>query len=86
MKIIPQTNNVLCTLETKKEKITSSGFVYKSNDVLLYKVISIGPRFKNDINLSIGDFICTNSSGTLAKVDDREYYLFNEENITAKVV
>lgn len=86
MKIIPQSDCVLCTLETQTEKTTPSGFIYKSNDVPLYKVVSFGPKFKNSLNLASGDIIRTNSTGTLAKTEDFEYYLFSEENIIAKVI
>lgn len=85
-KLIPQNDCVLCTLETKMEKTTPSGFVYKSNDVPVYKVVSFGPLFKNEIGLNVGDMIRTNSSGTLAKAGDCEYYIFKEENIAAKII
>ena len=84
MKLIPQNDNVLCTCVTSDNKTTSTGFIYKSNDIKLYKVESIGPNVK--IPLKIGDSIITNSIGTKAKLGEVDYYFFKEENIMGKVI
>ena len=76
---------VLCKCTTSSQKQTSIGFIYKSNDIKLYKVVDIGPKV--DANyLAVGDTVVVNSTGTLAKVDNVEYYLFKEENIAGKVI
>ena len=84
MKIIPQKGMVLCTLASSIEKETESGFVYKSNDIPLYKVESIG----QSVSMSIvpGDILVVNATGTRAIADNVEYWLFKEENIAGKVV
>ena len=84
MKLIPQNDNVLCVSLSSNEKTTSTGFIYKSNDVVLYKVVDVGPNVKMDIKSD--DVIVVNSTGTKTIVDDVEYYLFREENIAGKVL
>jgi co-chaperonin GroES (HSP10) len=87
MKIIPHNNHVLCKCITNNKKTLASGFVYETNDVMLYEVISISNNIKDDtLNLAIGDIVRTNSVGTCINSDDGEYYLFNIENIAGKVI
>lgn len=86
MKLIPHNKNVICKCISSSEKTTESGFVYKSNDVPLYEVVSLDPNAKDDIDVNVGDVIRTNSSGTKAEVDGMTYYIFNSKNILAKVV
>lgn len=83
MKIVPQNDMIACICTTSREKTTSTGFVYKSNDIPLYEVEGIGPRVK--MPLAVGDLITANSTGTSAVVDGVEYFLFKEENIVGKV-
>ena len=84
--IIPQNNSVLCKCITEKTKTTESGFVYESNDIPLYEVISISQNAKNDLGLIEGDIIRTNSTGTPVTLDDVDYLLFKIENIVGKVI
>lgn len=85
MKMIkPQNDMVLCICTTDSKKKLDSGFEYKSNDIKLYKIVGVGPKISAD-NFAIGDTVVVNSSGTLVKTDDAEYYLFKEENIAGKV-
>ena len=85
MKIKPQNDMVLCECTTSSQKQTNTGFIYKSNDIKLYKVLDVGPKVDADY-LAVGDIVVVNSTGTLAKVGDVEYYLFKEENIAGKVI
>ena len=76
---------VLCECTTSSQKQTNTGFIYKSNDIKLYKVLDVGPKV--DANyLAVGDIVVVNSTGTLVKVGEVEYYLFKEENIVGKVI
>ena len=84
--IIPQNNSVLCKCITEKTKTTESGFVYESNDIPLYEVISISKNVKNDIGLVEGDLVRVNSTGTLITLDEVDYILFKIENIVGKVI
>lgn len=85
MTIVPQNDCVLCKLATAKTKTTESGLVYESNDMKLYEIVSIGRNVHDShLNLKPGDLIAVNSTGTLAKLDDVEYYIFKLENIAAK--
>lgn len=83
MIVKPQNDNVLCTLVSSNEKQTSTGFVYKSNDILVYRVEAIGPKV--GMQLAIGDNIVANSTGTKVVVDNKDYYFFKEENIAGKI-
>lgn len=83
MKFKAQNDMVLCSLASSNEKTTSSGFVYKSNSIPLYKVEDIGPNVK--MELGIGDIVVVNATGTLASVNGIDYKLFKEENIMGKV-
>ena len=83
MKLKAQNDMVLCSLVSSNEKTTSSGFVYKSNDIPLYKVEDIGSNVK--MELSVGDIVVVNATGTLASVNGIDYKLFKEENIMGKV-
>lgn len=83
MKLKAQNDMVLCSLASSNEKTTSSGFVYKSNDIPLYKVEDIGSNVK--MELSCGDLVVVNATGTLASIDGIDYRLFKEENIMGKV-
>ena len=85
--IIPQNNYVLCKCITDNKKMLSSGFVYETNDVPLYEIIKISENFKHStIDVNIGDVIRTDSSGTVTKLDNNEYVLFDAEHIVGKVV
>ena len=55
--------------------------IYKSNDILVYRVEAIGPKV--GMQLAIGDSIVANSTGTKIVVDNKDYYFFKEENIAA---
>ena len=46
MKLVPQNKNVVCRCISSNEKTTESGFVYTSNDVPLYEVVSIAKKAK----------------------------------------
>ena len=59
-----------------------SGFVYKSNDIPLYRIDRVGPQVKN---FNIGDIVVVNSTGTRVEISDVEHFLFKEENIMGKV-
>lgn len=83
MKLKAQNDMVLCSLALSNEKTTSSGFVYKSNDIPLYKVEDIGPNV--EMELGVGDIVVVNAIGTLASIDGIDYKLFKEENIMGKV-
>ena len=85
-KIIPQNDSVLCICTTDKTKTTESGFVYESNDVPLYEVISISNNIKNDLDLIEGDVIRVNSTGTPITLDNVDYILFNIKNVIGKVI
>ena len=86
MKLVPQNKNVMCRCISSNEKTTESGFVYTSNDVPLYEVVSIAEKVKDDICLNVGDIIRTSSTGTKVEVDGVEYYMFSSENIAGKVI
>lgn len=83
MKLIPQNDIVLCEQVNQYEKTTGTGFVYKSNDLPLYRVESVGPNVK--MHLTVDDIIIANATGTKAVVDGVEHFLFKEENIMGKV-
>lgn len=80
---IPQNDIVLCSLVSKKEKETSTGFIYKSSDILLYRVEGIGPKVK--MALKVGDIVVTSSKGTQVDIDGTECCLFKEDSIVGKV-
>ena len=83
-KIVPQNNIVLCTLfQGEEETRLDCGFVYKSNNLPLYRVESIGRNVK--MKLRPNDLIVVNSTGTKAILDNVEYFLFSEENIMGKI-
>lgn len=83
--IIPQNDMLLCTIVSSNEKETSTGFVYKSNDLTLYQVKSIGPSVSYD-NIRSGDIVIANSTGSKVTLNGIEYCLLKEENIMGKVV
>ena len=83
MKLKAQNDIIVCSLASSNEKTTSTGFVYKSNDIPLYKVEDVGPSVK--MELSVGDLVVVNATGTLASIDGIDYKLFKEENIMGKV-
>ena len=85
-KIIPQNNSVLCICVTDNKKITESGFIYESNDIPLYKIISISKNAKNDIGLVENDIVRVNSTGTSITLDGVDYLMFKMENIIGKVI
>ena len=84
--IKPQNNMVLCKCITPKTKTTESGFVYESNDIPLYEVISVSDSMKDDaLHLEPGDVVRTCATGTLATVDEVDYVLFDIDSIMGKV-
>ena len=86
-KLIPQNGNVVCTCIACANKTTSSGFIYKSDDAPLYKVEAISNRAdgNSSIDLSEGDLVRVNSTGTCVKHNGIDYYIFNFDNIVGKV-
>lgn len=85
-KIIPQNGNVLCTCVACTHKTTSSGFIYKSDDAPLYKVVAVSYKAtSNNIDLSEGDLIRVNSTGTLIEHNGINYYMFNLDNVVGKI-
>ena len=84
--IVPQNDSVLCICMTEKTKTTEFGFVYESNDVPLYKVVSISKNAKdNNLSLEEGDIVRTNSTGTPITLDGVDYTIFKIENIMGKI-
>ena len=91
-KLIPQNGNVVCTRIACANKTTSFGFIYKSDDAPLYKVEAISNRAdgnradgNSSIDLSEGDLVRVNSTGTCVKHNGIDYYIFNLDNIVGKV-
>lgn len=86
MKIaIPQNDIVLCKLKSGPEKTTKSGFIYVSNEVPTYEVVSVGPTVSKSVSLIDGDIIRTNSKGSIVHIEDDDYYMFKAENVVGKV-
>ena len=88
MKLIPQNKNLVCKCMSSDEKTTESGFMYRSNDVKLYEVVSIANTLRSDelFNVKVGDLIVVNSTGTKIELNGEEYYMFNAENVMGKII
>lgn len=85
MKVIePHNKHVLCVLTTDNNKQTSTGFIYKSNDLPIYRIVSISKDVSIE-NLHKGDMVVTNSEGTLIELDGTKYYLIKEDNIAGVI-
>ena len=71
-KIVPQNDNVLCTLvsQSKEKEMNANGFFYKPNMLPLYNVEAIGCNVK--MNLHANDIIVANSTGTRVMLDNVE--------------
>lgn len=85
MYIIPQNNMVLCKLITSKQKTLESGFTYESNDIDQWQILKISSNVSKDFKFSIGDIVLASSTGTLVDNEGEELYLFNADNIVAKI-
>ena len=82
---VPHNNHVVCKCITSNEKTTASGFVYKSNDLPLYKIVKMADDIK-DSPFNVGDVVVSVSTGTKFEKDGVEYVLFNVDNIAAKTI
>ena len=78
----------MCKCISLAEKTTESGFIYKSNDIKLYEVVSLSKSLENEagFDIKIGDRILVNSTGTKVEVNGEEYYMFNAENVMGKII
>ena len=85
-KLVAQNDNVVCIVEKESfSEANANGFIFKKPELPLYKIVDIGCNVKDDkLGLEVGDVVVTNSTGTLAIVDDVKYYMFKLENIAAK--
>ena len=84
MSIIPQNNYVLC-IKHETIKNNSSLFVVNDKTFDTYKVVKLSESIDNAI-VSVNDVVVVNSTGTKIKDDGNVFFLFNQENIIAKVV
>jgi len=86
-KLVPQNDNVVCTLSREAHSTPETGFIYEKPEIPLYKVESIGPAARgNALDLKPGDIVTANSTGTLAELNGAKYYIFKTENIVGKTL
>lgn len=84
MIILPQNNYILCKQinQTKHEDSTSK-IIYEKEELPIYEIIDV---MKNeDLCFNIGDKIICNSTGTKVNLENTLLYLFNVENVVAKI-
>lgn len=87
MKVIPLPNYVLCELineKTHEHDIHETGFFYKKEEPLIYRVIDISQL--TNINVSVNDKILISSTPTKVHINDKDYYLVNQEHIAGFVI
>lgn len=86
MTIIPQNSYVLCKqLQGNKKEVVINGFSYQTDDVPLYKIVSIGSKVDNTLNLKQDDIVLFQTSGTKMTIDNNDLYLFDSKNFLGKV-
>lgn len=83
MQFIPIDNYILCE-KIVDSHMEESTILYKKEEIPIYKVINISKKIKNFF-ISIGDYVIIESTGTLVKYNDKDYYLVNVDNIIGKI-
>ena len=85
--IVAQNDNVICIVESSSKKIHDSGFIYESDEIPTYRVVSIGPRVSsNSLDIKVGDVVTVNSTGTLIEDGSMKLYAFNIANVVSKLI
>lgn len=86
MTLKPLLNYIVCELVNDPAKtVTENGIVFKKESMPIYKVIDNSMMTLN-INLNVNDQIIINSTPTKVKLDDKYYYLVNQEHIAGIIV
>lgn len=86
MKVIPLPNYIICELITDTDQtVKENGVIFKKEELPLYRVVDISKLTLN-INIRIGDIIIINSVPTKVHIDDKYYYLINQEHIAGFVI
>lgn len=58
MTIIPQNSYILCKqLQGNKKEVVSNGFSYQTDDIPIYKILSIGSKVDKTLNLNQDDIV-----------------------------
>ena len=83
MQFIPIDNYILCE-KIVDSHMEESTILYKKEEIPIYKVINMSKKIKNFF-ISIGDYVIIESTGTLVKYNDKDYYLVNVDNIIGKI-
>lgn len=83
MQFIPIDNYILCE-KIVDSHMEESTILYKKEEIPIYKVINISKKIKNFF-ISVGDYVIIESTGTLVKYNDKDYYLVNVDNIIGKI-
>lgn len=86
--IVPQNNYILCKMaQNTNQERSEFGFVYNAECLPIYEILALPKqpleKFKD---LKVGDLIICNSTGTQIAASDTEMeYLFNIDNVAAKL-
>ena len=83
MQFIPIDNYILCE-KIVDSHMEESTILYKKEELPIYKVINISKKIKNSF-IFVDDCVIIESTGTLIKDNDKDYYLINIDNVIGKV-
>lgn len=83
MQFIPIDNYILCK-KIVDSHMEESTILYKKEELPIYQVINISKKIENPF-ISVGNCVIIESTGTLIKYNDKEYYLVNVDNIIGKI-